>query len=92
MLFNVFINGSDDGMGAHLLNLQVALVWEGLQARRVRLEFQTVLLSGRSSLKRTGGSSAQPGTKQRAQRGGSDSETEDGDGRMGSGLLEEKGF
>lgn len=45
MLFNVFINGLDDGMRTYLLNLQVALIWEGLQADLIRLEFKMVLVN-----------------------------------------------
>lgn len=63
MLFNVFINGSDDGMRTSLLNLQVALIWEGLQAHLIRLEFKVLLISLRTSLKITGDTLIKTSTK-----------------------------
>lgn len=63
MLFNVFINGSDDGMRTGLLNLQVALIWEGLQAHSIRLEFKMLLISLRNSLKITGDTLIKTSTK-----------------------------
>lgn len=63
MLFNVFINGSDDGMRTGLLNLQVALIWEGLQAHSIRLEFKMLLISLRNSLKITGDTLIKASTK-----------------------------
>lgn len=51
MLFNVFINGSDDEMRTSLLNLQVPLILGGLQAHLIRLEVHVLLISLRNSLR-----------------------------------------